>query len=190
MQLAVDLDRDEWKGHLRPPRLGCRWHGRRRGEILVIEVGGQVRVAGFVVCDNGDTVVFCGALVTRHNVPPQPAAEFAFQRREVEVPSVAVEANGLGGAGGEAVKGPIGAAAVVVAETRLFISCSLRRRLMAYLVDGHCLQRCQSRCVQKRGTIEGKLESLLIPANIRADFLPHGVIGEQTCCGCKENGEQ
>lgn len=78
MQLAVDLDRDEWKGHLRPARLGCRRHGRRRGEILVVEVRGQIRVAGFIVRDNGEAVVFCGALVASHNVPPQPAAEFAF----------------------------------------------------------------------------------------------------------------
>jgi hypothetical protein len=30
------------------------------------------------VRDNGEAVVFCGALVASHNVPPQPAAEFAF----------------------------------------------------------------------------------------------------------------
>jgi hypothetical protein len=89
------------------------------------------------------------------------------------VSSVAVKADGLGGAPGEAVKGPVGAAAVVVAETRLFISVrTYQKETMVYLVDGHCLQRSQSRCVQKRGTIEGMFEPLLIPANIRADFLP------------------
>lgn len=122
MQMAVDLDRKQGESHLRPARLRCRGNCRRCGEILVVEVGRQVRVARFIVRDDGEAVILRGALVARHNVPPQSAAEFAFQWREIEVPSVAMKADGLGGASGEAVKCPVGAAAVVIPETCLLIS--------------------------------------------------------------------
>lgn len=94
----VDLGNDEAEGRLCPAGVVAWWVGEGFVDVLVVDVGGEVGVAAEFLLDDCEAVVFGHAGVGGIQVPPESAPELAFERVELEVSAVAVEADGLGSA--------------------------------------------------------------------------------------------